>query len=426
MNRKYLILFLLLAFCSVTQADWTEKIQLWASDPNTQDEFGHAVSISGYDIVVGVPNKNVNGSYSGAAYIYKFCSDPNWCIEQKITSSDNDNNDEFGHSVSIRDDRLIVGAPSEQNDGNNVSGAAYIFERDNSNWIEKDKLVAQVRDALDEFGWSVSICGDLAIVGAPRDDDLGNDAGAAYIFAPNDVDPNQWDFMTKLLASDGGVMDEFGEAVAIDGNFAIVGAPWDGGGSAYIFHTSDGNNWSEICKLIPSGGGEFGDSVSISGSYAIIGAPAESPNGAAYIFTPNDVNPNIWDEQARLLASDGATADQFGASVSIDGDLAVVGAPHHVMDETGTAYIFKRENTNWIEAAKLTRTGGNAGDNFGYSVGISGSYVIVGVPDDDDKGNNTGSAYLYERVCPQGDLSGDCIVTFIDFGIMAGEWLQSN
>ena len=84
------------------------------------------------------------------------------------------------------------------------------------------------------------------------------------------------------------------------------------------------------------------------------------------------------------------------------------------------------ENTNWTEAAKLTRAGGNPGDNFGYSVGISGSYVIVGVPGDDDKGNNTGSAYLYERVCPQGDISEDCIVTFIDFGIMAGEWLQSN
>ena len=219
----------------------------------------------------------------------------------------------------------------------------------------------------------------------------------------------------KLVASDGGASNYFGYSVSIssDGNTAIIGARSDddkgnGSGSAYIF-VRNGNIWNQQAKLLASDGAAgdyFGWSVSISsdGNTAIIGARGDddkgSDSGSAYIFVRNG---NIWNQQAKLLASDGVTGDQFGWSVSIsgDGNTAIIGAraDDDKGGDSGSAYIFIKNGTTWTQQAKLVASDGAAGDYFGWSVSISsdGNTAIIGAYWDDDKGTDSGSAYIFAR-----------------------------
>ncbi|MBN2592970.1 MAG: FG-GAP repeat protein, partial [Sedimentisphaerales bacterium] len=190
--------------------------------------------------------------------------------------------------------------------------------------------------------------------------------------------------------------------------YAVVGAVLDdhdgaSRGSAYIFRR-DGSNWIQQAKIVAGdgqAGDEFGGSVSINGNYAVIGAigndDAGEDAGAAYIFIRSG---NDWAQQARLIPSDGAAGDQFGNSVSIYDGYAVVAA-HLDADngaESGSAYIFEREGQSWAQQAKLTAPDGNSNDFFGQDVSIDGSYVIVGAPYNDDNGYNSGSVYIFRRV----------------------------
>jgi hypothetical protein len=323
--------------------------------------------------------------------------------QAKLMSSDGAAYDCFGQSVSISGDYAIVGAY-----GNDANGSAYIFKRDEVNWSEEAKLIASDGTASDCFGWSVSISGDYAVVGAPYDDDNGGNSGSAYIFKRDGVN---WSEQAKLTASDGAVGDSFGYSVSISGDYVIIGAVWDddngsGSGSAYIFKR-DGTSWSQQAKLTALGGAAsdyFGCSVSISGDYAIIGANSEdiygygggSNHGSAYIFKRDGTN---WSEDKRITASDAAEYDYFGCSVSISGDYAIIGANGGDDNggDSGSAYIFKRNGTNWSEQAKLVASDGAAGDHFGNSVSIGGDYAIVGAYWDDDNGEDCGSAYIFKR-----------------------------
>jgi hypothetical protein len=172
----------------------------------------------------------------------------------------------------------------------------------------------------------------------------------------------------------------------------------------------------------------FGQSVSISGDYAVVGAYYDDDNGgnsgSAYIFKRYGTN---WSQQAKLTASDAAAIDQFGVSVSISGNSAIVGAwnDDDSGSNSGSAYMFKRSGTSWPQQAKLLAADGAASDYFGNSVSISGAYAITGAYYDDDKGDDSGSAYMFGKVlCPSEDLTGDCLVDFKDFARLAGKWLQ--
>jgi hypothetical protein len=210
----------------------------------------------------------------------------------------------------------------------------------------------------------------------------------------------------KLTASDGTEDDWFGCSVAISGDYAVVGVQddYDAGlysGSAHIFKR-DGTAWTEQAKITASDGAEddwFGCSVAISGDYAIVGANGDDDNGlysgSAYIFKRDGT---AWIEQAKITASDGAADDEFGGSVAISGDCVVVSAPGNdgVGLESGSSYIFKHDGTAWIEQAKITASDGAADDFFGVSVAISGDYAIAGAHGDDDNGSCSGSAYIYD------------------------------
>ncbi len=209
---------------------WTEQDKLLPDDSTAYDYFGDSVSISGDYAIVGSGNKDGN---KGAAYVF-IRSDTDWTQQEKLTASDGVGGDYFGYSVSIKGDSAIVGARGV----GGTTGAAYVFVRSGTDWAQQDKLVASDGAGIDWFGCSVSIDGDHAIVGAYQDDDNGSNSGSAYVFARSGTD---WTQQEKYAADDGAANDELGYSVAISGDYAIVGAHRDDdqgieSGSAYIFY----------------------------------------------------------------------------------------------------------------------------------------------------------------------------------------------
>ncbi len=397
-------------------ADWSEQQRITASDGAEGDLFGDAVSIDGDYAIAGAYG---TGSSQGSAYIFQR-SGSSWSQVAKLTASDAAADDEFASSVSISGDTVIVGA-SERATG---AGAAYIFEKPVGGWAdatETAKLAASGAVTGDYFGWSVSISGDTAIVGA-----LGraSHTGAAYIF---EKPVGGWVGATEtamLTASDAVSWDRFGLSVSISGDTAIVGTPYHDllRGSAYIFAKPVGS-WTtttETAKLTafdaPLAG--FGWSVSISGDTVAVGAPILGP-GSTYIFEKPLGSWTTTTETAELTASDGATEDAFGCAVSVHGDTVLVGASgdddHGAV--SGSAYIFEKPVGSWTtttETQKLTASDAGPGDQFGYefSVSISGNYAIVGAPtwDGADK-DNCGAAYIY--------VPEPCSAAFLALGAMA-------
>eukprot|EP00968_Pinguiococcus_pyrenoidosus_P016536 scaffold1606_cov177-Pinguiococcus_pyrenoidosus.AAC.2 len=339
------------------------------------------------------------------------CSDGLSLIDTtKLLAPDGASSDLFGVAVAISGNLAIVGALGDDDKGRD-SGSAYIFRSDDdgNSWTLQQKLTAPGGAVEDWFGASVAISGNLAIVGAFRDDDKGLDSGSAYIFRSDD-DGESWAFQRKLTAPDGAINDWFGVSVAISGNLAIVGASqadaaFDSG-SAYIFHSDDdGKPWTFQQKLTAFDGASddwFGYSVAISGNLAIVGAYADDDkgrdSGSAYIFHSDD-DGNSWTLQQKLTAFDGASDDWFGFAVAISGNLAIVGA-HYDDDkggDSGSAYIFRSDDdgNSWTFQQKLIASDGGGGQHFGYSAAISGNLTIVGAPRDDDKGSRSGSAYIF-------------------------------
>jgi len=376
------------------------EVKITASDGAAGDWFGCSVAISGDHAVVGAHRDGDAGMDSGSAYIFKR-SGTEWTEQAKLTASDGAAYDHFGSSVAISDDYVVVGAQRDDDVGMD-SGSAYIFKRNGIAWTEQAKITASDGAAGDIFGIRVAISGDHAVVGAYGDDDAGSNSGSAYIFKRNGT---EWTEQAKLTASDGAAGDIFGYSVAISGDYVVVGAYEDddaGGssGSAYIFKHG-GTEWTEQAKITASDGatGDLFGGVAISGDYTVVGACGTdgvvSDSGSAYIFKRDGT---VWTEQAKIYASDGAAYDRFGWSVAISGDYVVVGAygDDDAGGSSGSAYIFKHDGTAWTEQAKITASDGAAGDLFGYSVAISGDHAVVGAPYDDDAGSYSGSAYIYD------------------------------
>ncbi len=387
-----------------------EAAKLLADDGGAQNRLGFSVSISGDTAVVGAWADDDNGFSSGSAYIFTR-SGGVWTQQAKLLPSDARVIQRFGWSVSISadGDTALIGAVWDDDNGD-FSGAAYIFTRSGGVWTQQAKLLPSDGATDDLFGNSVSITddGDTVLIGA-RGDGGGFFFGSAYVFTRSF---GPWVQLAKLLPADLDLGDAFGTSVSISGDTAVIGAPGDDdngeqSGSAYVF-TQSGIFWTQQAKLLPSDGATadgFGTSISISGDgdTALIGAFFDDDNGndsgSAYVFTRSGL---IWSEQAKLLADDGAEVDQFGASVSIDGDTALIGV--RLDDDngfaSGSAYIFTRSGGVWTQQAKILADDAAAGDEFGASVSIDGDTALVGAPGDDDNGSSSGSAYVIDLNCP--------------------------
>ncbi len=409
------VLFSIFTTAARAAASWEQKEKLVPLDIVAGEQFGLSVSISGDNAIAGAPSGKGNVNLSGSAYIFN----RDWGRQSKLIAADGHAEDCFGSAVSLSGDYAIVAAERDDDKGED-SGSAYIFKQEGTSWGQQAKLTAADANEYDQFGDSVSISGDWAIVGAYGDN---VNSGSAYLFKR---DGTVWSQQVKLLASDGNDKN-FGFSVSIDGDYAIVGAVLGRGnasmsGVAYIF-IRDGNNWNRQARIFASDGDAgdyFGWSVSISGGFAIVGARGDDySKGSAYIFKRDGTS---WSQQAKLLASDGIAEDKFGISVSIDGDFAIAGAANNLYYTGEKAYIFKQVNGIWNEQQILTASGGTEDNLFGWSVSISGSFAFVGAFLDDNKG----AAYIFERFCPPADINNDCIVDFTDLATLANWWLYGT
>lgn len=384
-----------LAQCIPAEVD-----KLLASDASGPGRFGRSVSISGDVAVCGAPVAHQNG----AAYVYEFV-DGQWTEVAKLTASDGARDDFFGNSVSISGSTIIVGAVYDDDSGADC-GSAYLFDRVNGVWTETAKLRASGGMPYDHFGHSVAICRDIALVGVPDDDEAGADFGSVHVFERRN---GVWSQTARILAADGAAGDFFGCSLSISDDTALIGAYGDDdrgidSGSAYVFMRSNGV-WTPFPKLLPSDGGRedsFGWSVSIRGEWAIIGSSGHAhfaiESGSAYLFQRQDA---LWLETAELLASDGAAGDSFGAAVSIEDDRAVVGAPGDDVrgHQSGSCYLFENVNGGWMQVAKLLASGEVDGDGFGNASSMAGDAAVVGSQGDDNRWADTGSAYVVDVGC---------------------------
>ena len=383
---------------------WTET-KLTASDAAANDWFGHSVSVHDDLVAVGTRYNDDNGSNSGSAYVYEKVNGV-W-TETKLTASDAAANDWFGHSVSVHDDLVAVGAIYNDDGGTN-SGSAYVYEKVNGVWTET-KLTASDAAAGDQFGFSVSVYDDLVAVSAVLNDDGGYNSGSAYVYEKvNGV----WT-ETKLTASDAAANDWFGHSVSVHDDLVAVGAIYndDGGtnsGSAYVYEKVNGV-WTET-KLTASdaaAGDQFGFSVSVYDDLVAVSAVLNDDggynSGSAYVY--EKVN-GVWTE-TKLTASDAAAGDQFGHSVSVYDDLVAVGTRYNDDNgsNSGSAYVYEKVNGVWTET-KLTASDAAANDWFGYSVSVYDDLVAVGAIYNDDNGSNSGSAYVYGTIPPTITIAG--------------------
>ncbi len=362
--------------------------------------FGFTVALSGETAVVGDSREAAGANANqGAAYVF-IRNGTTWTQQQKLTASDGAANALFGGSVAIDGDTLVVGAGGATNPGG-AQGAAYVFVRNGTVWSQQQKLTAADGASGDFFGGeSVAIRGDTVAVGVP-DDDNGTirDQGSAYVFVRNGT---LWTQQQKLTASDGSSDDRFGVRVAIENNTVVVGAHFDtlgpgfGHGSAYVF-VRNGALWTEQQKLIASDGAsndEFGGSVAISGETVMIGAPFDTATangqGSAYIFVRNGTT---WTEQQKLVASDPATGDGLGVSVALQNNTAIAGAAYNSASTRGSAYVFSRTGATWSQVQKVIPTDGVANGGFGVSASFSGNTALIGAKS--SSFNTQGSAYVY-------------------------------
>ena len=357
--------------------------------------------------------------------VYPLTIDP-WLQTAKLTASDGEintygeeeTNDYFGGSVAISGDTVVVGACYDDDNGD-ASGSAYIYIRPSTGWAnatEVAKLTASDGVAYDFFGGSVAISDNTIVIGADGDDDNGGHSGSTYVYVRPDTGWVTTSETAKLTASDGASGDMFGVSVAISGNTIAVGT-WGednsngtDAGSAYIYvRPSAGwvttNTYS--AKLTASDGQPedyFGKDIAISGDMVVVGYGGWMGNGSAYIYMrpagTGWVTTSTYN--AKLTASDGAAGDDFGYSVAISGDTVVVGAYYDDDngDASGSAYVYVRPISGWadtFETAKLTASDGAAHDSFGSSVAISDDTIAVGAGGNDDNGDISGSAYIYVK-----------------------------
>ena len=332
----------------------------------------------------------------------------------KLTAADGAADDYFGYSVSVSGDTALVGAYWDD-DVEMSSGSAYVFQRDRGTetWQPVTKLTASDPSNRGRFGTAVAIRGDMAVIGAT---DSGSGPGAAYIFERNHGGTDNWGQVVKLTAADGEVADYFGSGVAIDGDTVAVGAYGDddgglGAGAAYIFGRDEGGagNWGLVTKVVADdalAGDTLGLALSLDGNTLAGGAYLRDDggifSGSVFIFERHQGGTDNWGQVTKLDADDAAGGDYFGIAVSISGDTVLVGAflNDDDGDASGSAYIFERDQggaDSWGQVIKITADDASPSDRFGRHVALDGNTAVVGAYSHLIPGGGSGAAYLFRR-----------------------------
>jgi len=369
--------------------------------------FGYAVAISDNYAVVCSIGSSADTQREGVAYFYKKI-DNNWIFNEKHSSKNN--NDNFGCSVAISGNMVVVGAKYDD-DQSPDEGAVYVYKLDEKSgkWIFSQKLYANNASESSLFGYSVSISDNNLIVGAAHERENGIYGGSVYIFEKMG---DAWGNCQKISAHDGKQGDLFGSSVSISTNYALVGAnnssdcAGNNSGSVYFYKKQE-TSYRFLQKVCASDAGhndQFGCSVSINDQYAVIGADQRNErSGSTYIFKNDD---DYWIEIQKLNAFNGKSGDRYGTAVSIDGNLLVIGANHYstaLKSHTGIAYIYKLNNNYWEYYTSIEASDSESLDIFGSSVSVYSGNILISAY---GKNNSAGKAYIYSDVLNQLTISG--------------------
>jgi hypothetical protein len=346
------------------------------------DYYGSAVAIAGNTAVVGAPGVS---SQRGAVFVFAR-SRTGWHMQARLTDPGGASGDAFGFAVALSGSTLIIGAPFAKS----LAGVAYIYTRSGTTWHKRARIIAPG----DYFGYSVAISGEIIVVGA---EGVNNAAGCAYIF--RHLPSGGWSLAATLTDPSHTGYDYFGDAVALSGSTAVIGAPRGfqntAAGRAYVYQRVNGL-WrlrAVLKAARPTPSDAFGGSVALSvtrkGATIVIGAYGTRRHaGAAYIFTRSG---RRWTRRARLLEPRGGTGDYFGQAVAISGGRVVVGAPNKGVRHCGRAFEFTKPGSAWRERAELVNTGCVIKDYFGATAAVSGANAVVGAP---GRRHYAGQAYL--------------------------------
>ncbi len=387
---------------------------------NTQfkDFFGKSCSIDGERLVVGAFAATTGRP--GSAHVFEL-QNGTWVQVARLLPSDGGSGDEFGNSVGISGDALIVCSEYNDNAAGSNAGAAYIFERAaDGTWFEVQKLAPHDAEQSQRFGEYVAIEGAVAVVGCRFDATLGNNAGAAYVF---ERDSNGvWLETAKLLGSAGQRNDLSADTVAIDGGRILMAsyrsdASGSHSGSAYLFEKL-GGAWTEVAHLVANdGAGELARGVAIDGDRVVLGARLESTMGGAagagYVF--QNVN-GQWEQTAKLLPRSARELDWIGEAVAVQGDRIVLSGHHHdqIGSNSGVAYVFELQNDQWVETKLLQSSAASPNDEFSFALSLSGPTLLATSPFD---GGNVGAAYVFsfqEELCGCGGTGGGTVTPFAE------------
>src|SRR6266403_6372122 len=326
-------------------------------------------------------------------------------LEQKVTASDGTANSYFGSAAALNGSTALIGADGD----NSFQGAAYLFTKSNGSWSQGQKLTASDGLPGDEFGYRAVLANDTLLVGAFTATVGGNaNQGAAYLFTESN---GTWSESQKLTASDGGLFDNFGASVALDGSTLVVGANGAtvGGnaaqGALYVFTESNGT-WTPTQKLTANDGAaydNFGLSVALKGSTILVGSPqaaigGNAGQGALYVFAESN---GTWSQVQKLTASDGAANSNFGSAVALNGSTALIGADGSTVGGNtyqGKAYLFIESGGNWSQSDTFIASDGAVDDYFGAALAWDGATALISTPHPTIGGNTwQGAAYFYEQ-----------------------------
>lgn len=434
--------------------DLRQRAYIKASNTSFDDRFGESLAISGNSLVVAgrledSGSTGVNGDQSdliwepeaGAAYV--FVSDPAgiWTQQAYLKASNTDGGDYFGSAVAIDGDTIAIGATWESSAATGINGdqadnsisgagAVYVFTRDiNADWSQQAYIKSSTPPALSPlFGGALALDADTLAVGAPGESldpaDFDTEmSGSVYVFARDSG--GVWTEQGRLIASDPGLFDQFGSALALENDTLVIGAPEsflctgcdtsiETGGKAYVF-TRDGSGvWTEQARLQPAGLDmfrRFGSALALEGDTLVVGAPDSGTGGGGGVYVYSRDGTGIWTEQAQISAFDTSASDQFGSSVSLDSGALVVGASGHDNHGaySGAAYLFARNAAQqWEQQALFLADNRDDGDAFGSAVASNGQVLIVGAMFEDstatgiegDQADNSapeaGSVYVFE------------------------------
>jgi FG-GAP repeat len=396
MNKKatlsiliLLLMFLAPSYRGNATPPFPERIRQVAelTGAETNQAFGYSVAISADTIAVGDIFDNQDGAEAGSVTLYQSDAAGHWIEVTRVTPTDAEAGIHFGRNLALSGDRLVVGAPND-NDYGEKSGSVYIFERNQGGpnaWGQVAKLTSSDAFTNDRFGWAVAVDGDTVVSSAYTK----TYGGRVYVFERDVGGPGQWGETTQLNPDPPGFQACFGESVDLEGDLLVVGA-YGGGdysGYAYVFqHQLETGEWLRLTRFRAADTYAyhyFGYAVAIDGWTILAGAPgADGLKGKAYIFTADPAEPAVWTEQAQLTAGDGALGDYFGLELDLSGERAWIGAPVHNND-TGGIYLYDRNQGGadlWGEVTSLAGEDSVVGDEFGYWTSIDGNIAVAGAP----------------------------------------------